>query len=139
MQRRTPNITVIPWHDETTAATGFPARSDYVEWFWLPVLGPSATWLLRRIDSGFDEFPNGYVLDVVATAKALGIAARDDAGTIFVRAMQRLQTFGIAHEARDSLAVRRALPAVSHRHVERMPHHLRTTHADWVHRRRSAA
>lgn len=126
------NPTVIPWHDETTMDQGFSARSEYVEWYWLPVLGPSATWLLRRIDCGFDEFPNGYVLDSLATAKALGIAARDAAGTIFSRAIERLQTFGIAQQRSESLAVRRMLPSVSQRQIERLPAHLRTTHADWL-------
>ena len=139
MQHRNLTLTVIPWHDETTAATGFSARSDYVEWFWLPVLGPSATWLLRRIDVGFDEFPNGYVLDAVATARALGIAARDEAGTIFTRALARLQTFGVAHQARESLAVRRSLPVISHRQIERLPPHLHAAHRDWLHRRNLAA
>ena len=81
------NLTVVPWHDSTVESVGFAARSAYVEWFWLPVLGPSATWLLRRIDFGFDDFPNGYVLDTRATAISLGVAAREDTGTIFARAV----------------------------------------------------
>lgn len=88
-----PNLTVVPWLDTTVESVGFGARSDYVEWFWLPVLGPSATWLLRRIDFGFDDFPNGYLLDTRATALSLGVAARGDTGTIFGRAVSRLQMF----------------------------------------------
>lgn len=123
---------MVPWRDATVEATGFAARSDYVEWFWLPVLGPSATWLLRRIDSGFDQFPDGYLLDTRETARALGIAARDDAGTIFTRAIDRLHAFGIAHGATDAYAVRRVLPPVSHRHLQRMPPHLRDAHPAWL-------
>ena len=125
-------LQVVPWRDATVETIGFPARSDYVEWFWLPVLGPSATWLLRRIDAGFDEFPDGYMLDTRETARALGIAARDDAGTIFARAIERLHTFGVAHGATDAYAVRRVLPPVSHRHLQRMPQHLRDAHDAWV-------
>lgn len=123
---------VVPWRDATVEAVGFPARSDYVEWFWLPVLGPSATWLLRRIDAGFDEHPDGYLLDARETARALGIAARDDAGTIFARSIDRLQSFGVAHGSTSSYAVRRVLPPVSRRHLERMPTRLRDAHAAWV-------
>lgn len=126
------SISVVPWLDATVEAVGFAARSDYVEWFWLPVLGPSATWLLRRIDAGFDEYPDGYLLDTRETARALGIAARDDAGTIFNRAVERLHSFGIAHGLGDACAVRRVLPPVSQRHLQRMPQHLRNVHAVWI-------
>lgn len=129
------SLTISPWNDVTVEALGYPARSDYVEWFWLPVLGPSATWLLRRIDFGFDEFPGGYELDVRATARALGVAARDDTGTIFARALDRLNIFGIAHGAGGAFAVRRVLPPVSQRHLDRMPEHLRSAHAVWLRQR----
>lgn len=132
-------LTVTPWHDSTVEALGFGARSDYVEWFWLPVLGPTATWLLRRIDFGFDDFPTGYVLDARATAQALGIAARDDIGTIFARAISRLSMFGLAHSTQNGYAVRRHLPTVTQRHLQRMPAHLREAHGAWLHKHSSAA
>ena len=133
------SVSVVPWRDSTVESLGFPVRSDYVEWFWLPVLGPSATWLLRRIDLGFDEFPDGYTLDSRATAQALGIAARDDAGTIFGRAIERLQSFGVAHGNSDALAVRRVLPPVAQRHLNRMPTNLRDAHPQWLQARVDAA
>jgi hypothetical protein len=133
------NLTVVPWHDHTVESVGFSARSAYVEWFWLPVLGPSATWLLRRIDFGFDDFPNGYVLDTRATASSIGVAAREDTGTIFARAVSRLQMFGVAQTTRTGLAVRRVLPPVPHRHLQRMPEHLRSAHPDWLRDRPAAA
>ena len=133
------NPTVIPWRDPVVESRGLCVRSDYVEWFWLPVLGPSATWLLRRIDFGFDDYPSGYVLDAQVTARALGIAARDETGTIFGRAVSRLQMFGVAHTLGDSLAVRRILPEVSQRHLQRMPPHLRDAHPAWLSSRQPVA
>lgn len=132
-------LSVTPWLDATVESLGYPTRSDYVEWFWLPVLGPSATWLLRRIDFGFDEFPEGYMLDVLATARAIGVAGRNDVGTIFARALERLNTFGLAHGSNSAFAVRRVLPPVSHRHLARMPEHLRSAHHEWLRRPTLAA
>ncbi|MFZ9730791.1 MAG: hypothetical protein ACO3CX_04070 [Ilumatobacteraceae bacterium] len=129
------SVSVVPWRDATVESLGFPVRSEYIEWFWLPVLGPSATWLLRRIDAGFEQYPDGYVLDARSTAQALGIAARDDAGTIFARALSRLQSFGIAHGNCNSLAVRRVLPPVAQRHLSRMPATVRDAHPQWVQNR----
>ena len=39
---------IRPWSDDVVDKLGFDPRSSYVEDFWLPTLGPSTTWLLRR-------------------------------------------------------------------------------------------
>ena len=41
-------LTIRPWPDEVIDRLGFDPRSPYVERFWLGVLGPSTTWLMRR-------------------------------------------------------------------------------------------
>ena len=46
------SITVRPWIDPVVDDDGFDPRSRYVEVFWLGVLGPTATWLLRRLVAG---------------------------------------------------------------------------------------
>jgi hypothetical protein len=46
--------------------------------------------------------------------------------------VSRLQMFGVAHTLGDSLAVRRILPEVSQRHLQRMPPHLRDAHPNWL-------
>ena len=48
-------LAIYPWSDPVTDATGHPVRSDYVEQFWLGILGPTATWLVRRLVAGFDH------------------------------------------------------------------------------------
>ena len=47
-------------------------RSTYVERFWLGILGPSTTWLLRSLAYGFDGAPDGFDLDILDTARVLG-------------------------------------------------------------------
>ena len=42
-------LTVQPWVDEVIDTVGHEVRSPYVEQFWLGLLGPSSTWLLRRL------------------------------------------------------------------------------------------
>ena len=36
--------------------------------FWLGVLGPTATWLMRRLAAGLDHQPDGYQIDLASTA-----------------------------------------------------------------------
>ena len=69
--------TVRPWIDPVVDDDGFDPRSRYVELFWLGVLGPTATWLMRRLVAGLDS-PEGYDLDLDATARAMGLSYSAD-------------------------------------------------------------
>ena len=45
-------LMVVPWLDPVVDSVGYEVRSQYVELFWLNVLGPTATWILRRLVLG---------------------------------------------------------------------------------------
>lgn len=124
-------LMVVPWHDPVVDSIGFDVRSAYVELFWLNVLGPTATWTLRRLVSGLDRYPLGYELDLSETANALGLSYSPGTSNTFVRALQRCILFGAAQPIPDGLAVRRRLPPVAERHLARMPPHLRDAHRSW--------
>ena len=65
-----PSIQMVPWHDPVVDLIGHDARSTYVERFWLGVLGPSATWLLRITAYGFEHQPEGFELECAAAVTA---------------------------------------------------------------------
>jgi hypothetical protein len=100
--------------------------------FWLNILGPTATWLLRRVVDGLDHYPGGYELDLEQTAKALGLGYSRGTLNPFARALHRCVLFGAAQPVDGGLAVRRRLPPVSARHLARMPDHLRDAHRSWL-------
>lgn len=94
-------------------------RSAYVERYWLPVLGPSAVWLLRRIADGFDAHPDGFDLDLAEAAAALGLAGQ---ARRVQRTCERLVAFNVAQYREEGvLAVRRALPALPPGRVRKLP------------------
>ena len=126
-----PTLVIVPWHDDVVDPIGFDPRSTYVELFWLNVLGPTATWLLRRMALGLDQYPGGYELDLAETAKALGLGFIPGSNNPFSRAMQRCVLFGVAQPIAGGLAVRRRIPPVATRHLQRMPDYLRHAHAAW--------
>jgi hypothetical protein len=126
-----PALVVVPWTDEVVDSVGFDPRSQYVELFWLNVLGPTATWLLRRMVTGLDEYPGGYELDLRETAGALGLSYAPGTSNPFIRALNRCVLFGAAQPISGGLAVRRRLPPVALRHLQRMPEHLRLAHESW--------
>jgi len=125
------HLMVVPWHDPVVDSVGYDVRSQYVELFWLNVLGPTATWILRRLVLGFDRYPLGYELDLEETACALGLSYTIGTANVFVRSLNRCVLFGVSQPTEGGLAVRRKVPPVAARHLARMPAHLRQAHQQW--------
>jgi hypothetical protein len=126
-------VMVVPWHDPIVDAVGFDVRSNYVELFWLNVLGPTATWTLRRLVTGLDRYPLGYELDLAETAGMLGLAYSAGTSNSFARALQRCQLFGMSQAMPGgALAVRRRVPPVAARQLSRMPPQLQAMHVQWT-------
>lgn len=123
------HLTVRPLPDPVVDQLGYEPRSSYVETYWLGILGPTTTWLLRRIVAGFDDHPEGYALDLVETARCLGLGDRRSRHSPFARALRRLVQFDLARVADDDvLAVRRRVPPLSRRQVVHLPPSLQAAH-----------
>ena len=123
---------IRPWPDDIIDSMGFDPRSSYVESFWLCVLGPSTTWLLRRVVAGLDREPDGYAISLADTARSLGLSDRGGRSSPFVRAISRTIKFELATpEGPDVLAVRRKVPPLNQRQVDRLPPALQVAHRRW--------
>ena len=70
------SVTVAPWLDPIVDAHGVDPRSEYVELYWLGILGPSATWFLRRLAAGLERSPDGFTLNLDLAARSLGLSPR---------------------------------------------------------------
>jgi len=125
-------VRVRPWDDPLVDRRGHDPRSVYVEQFWLSVLGPTATWLLRRLVAGFDHHPDGYELDVPSAARSLGLSVTKGWASPFAKALQRCVMFGVVQRLPDEWVVRRRVPLISQRHLLRLPVELQTAHQQWT-------
>lgn len=125
-------VRITPWDDPVVDRRGHDPRSAYVEQFWLSVLGPTATWLLRRLVAGFDRQPDGYELDVTGTARALGLSVTKGMASPFAKALQRCVMFGVAQRLSEAWVVRRRVPSISQRHLLRLPAELQSAHEQWT-------
>lgn len=126
-------LAIKPWEDPVVDRVGFDPRSPYVERFWLGVIGPSTTWLLRRIAAGFDASPEGFEMPLGETARALGLGDRSGRNAPFFRTINRMFQFELAMLiCPDEIAVRRRLPALGPRHAGRLSPPLREAHDRWM-------
>ena len=123
---------MVAWPEPVIEALGHDPRSQYVELFWLGVIGPTATWLMRRLAAGFDAQPEGFDLDLCETARTLGVGAGGGLNSPFRRAITRCVTFELACQPDTGvLAVRRKMPPLPRRLLVRLPASLQEHHSRW--------
>lgn len=122
-------LTIRPWPDDVIDSLGHDPRSHYVETYWLGILGPSTTWLLRRLVAGLEASPSGFELPLADTARALGLGDKGGRHSPFMRALARLVQFDLAQPHGDPvLAVRRKVPPLNRRQLQRLPAALQEQH-----------
>jgi hypothetical protein len=127
-----PYLRVVRWLDPIADPHGVHPCSRYVELYWLGIIGPSTTWLIRRISYGLEVHADGFDLDLAETARALGLGDRLGRNSPFRRAIRRLCTFELARpHGPNGLAVRVQVPPLPLRHVSRLPEALQQSHRRW--------
>jgi hypothetical protein len=107
--------------------------SRYVELYWLGIIGPSTTWLLRRLTYGLEVHGDGFDLHLPETARSLGLGDKMGKNSPFRRALARLITFELARpHGPGGLAVRQHIPPLPLRHLSRLPDSLQRSHRRWL-------
>lgn len=137
---------VTAWADPTVDALGWDVRDrdtssgqpPYVETFWLPLLGPTATWLLRRCNSHLDT-PNPGSLPTQVLAESLGLGPSISRSSKLADTIDRAERFGFASLTirGDELRVRTHLPPLTERQLQKLPEPLQALHQQ-VQRRQQA-
>lgn len=126
-------LRIRPWADEVLDRIGFDPRSPYVERFWLGIVGPSVTWLLRRVAAGFDASPDGFEMPLGETARALGLGDAGGRNSAFFRTLNRMVQFDLAKvSGPNELEVMRRLPPLSRRQAARLSPPLQEAHERWL-------
>ena len=76
--------------------------------------------------------PDGFAIDLAATAASLGLGWESGRANPFARAVQRLVMFGLAQPVGDRLAIRSVVPPLAMKQLARLPEHLQRAHAQWA-------
>jgi hypothetical protein len=113
-------LAIEPWIDPLVEAHGFGPRSPYVEVCWLPVLGPTATWLYRRLGSWVEIEDETVPVDLADLSVSLGIGQGLGRHSPLMRSLGRLAQFHVARWQGSALGVRRSLPLLPERQAARL-------------------
>ncbi len=124
-----PLLHVLRWHDPLIDRLGHDPRSRYIERFWLGVLGPSTTLLLRVFADAHDEHRGVAHLDLGDVAVQIGVGNHGGRNSPLSRSIQRAIRLGAARPAgADSIEVRHRLAPLSRSQIERLPFALQAEH-----------
>lgn len=128
----TDSLRVTPLADPVLDRLGHDPRSNYVERYWLPILGPSCLLLIRKLSAELEQQPDGFLLRTADWAQEMGVGMKGGRNGPLWRAVERGCRFGAAQRNGELLAVRRRLPPLTARQVDRLPQQLRASHDHWV-------
>lgn len=124
-------LTFRIWRDSVVEARGYHARSDYVELFWLPVIGPSSLLTLRRLSVWLEASPEGVTEPLEVLSSHLGLGRVANANSTLVRTLKRLGDFYLVERSGDELVVRVRVGPVPARMLVKLPPGLRACHEQW--------
>lgn len=125
-------VRVQPWPDPVIDRVGLDPRSDYVEQFWLGVIGPASTLLVRHLAARLDREPEGFELDLVHTAQVLGLGTGLGRWGPIQRTLSRCASFGLLRRWGDeAVLVRRRIPPVTRPLLARLPPDRQAAHDAW--------
>ncbi len=121
-------LTFVLLLDPVIDRFGHDVDSAYVESYWLPILGPSATWIARQLVRRL--YTQGSFIEVrleeLSTSIGLGHGTARNAP--IVRTLTRLVEFGMAATGGTAYAIRPCFPSLPARLLERLPQSLVDSH-----------
>jgi len=129
---------VRAWVDPVVESHGFPVNSAYTETMILPILGPSATFALRRLGAWAAAQPEGLTVDIAELASDLGLSHGGGRHSTMARTIARLCKFEMAQWRGDGLPVRVAVAPVSERQLVRLSARVVLAHRSMVRLRSSS-
>ncbi len=123
------SLRILRWRDPILDRHGFGVDSEYAELFWLPTLGPSALWLLRRVAALLTDVNDSVTIDSELLGTMLGLRYGNIRDSLIEKTVRRCIYFSVARPTgTDSIAFKTALGPLSQRQLERLPEPLRALH-----------
>jgi hypothetical protein len=118
-------FTVIAYPDSIVEEFGYGPEAAYIEYCWLPIIGPSGAWLWRRLArTAIEAGATPVQVDAVDLFVGIGLGEGLLRHSTGPRTISRLVAFDFARRAgRDGelLAVRTAVGSLPRHFVRRLP------------------
>ncbi len=121
------------WQNGCDKQNAFYYRSTYIEKFWLSILGPSATWILRLL---LDEIKTNDPITVMTSnyiASQVGLSDNTSKNSPLCRSIRRLLDFRIAKQIKEGhLVISKYIPPLSTRQTLKLPSSMLELHKKYL-------
>ena len=114
-----PTFNLSTW--DNGSVSGYPIHDHYVETFWLPIIGPTAMFAARQLDT---RLTRGHTrINLAEFGSGLGVSTGTGRHTAINRTIGRLVDFGKARISPDGerLELLTVWPALPPRSRRRLP------------------
>ncbi len=126
-------LKVVRWEDPFIDKVGYEADGEYVELFYLNILGPSSLFLLRFLVKELLKSREHVDIDLDILSFRLGLNSKTSKKSLISRSLKRSISFGMIRRiSHDTFAVRLYLPQLSLRQRQRFPQSLNLEHDNYV-------
>lgn len=119
--------------DPVIEQRGYAVRDPYVEMFWLPILGPSAVFMLRRL-----VLAGQHGATRTTSLEELGLQLGLVRPQVMRHTLNRLERFHVATVHRNRIVVPSHLPPLTEHQVLQLCGSLRLAHRHHVQRQVAA-
>lgn len=121
------SIRFTPWRDINVESLGYDPRSSYVENYWLPFLGPSTIFLLRRVIETLQTQPHGFAIDINTLSAMLGLGENTGKNSSIQKTLNRILIFELGRiMPSGALSIRLKMPPLPQRYIDRLVPPLKT-------------
>lgn len=115
-----------------TERLGHAVDGEYVETFWLPILGPSSILALRRLSRWLTTSPDGITVPLATLSACLGLGHGTGRHAAIVRTLGRLADFHLATIDHDRYLIAPSVQLLPQRLLRRLPPGLLTAHEQLI-------
>lgn len=134
---------VAAWPDPSIDNYGFRPTSLYFTHCWLPVIGPTASWIYQLLNArlaGVEELdwpaqPEGFEVRLSTLLLSVGLVNVATGSHRFEQNLTRLVRFDLARRAGtqstwagSKMDVRRRVPWLNDRQLKKVPEHVMAAH-----------
>lgn len=125
-------ITFTPIQANNNSTSSFLANDPYINTFWLPILGPTATLLLNHLMSSalceYDEF----VMDLAELSSTIGVGNREGNSSPIVKNLKRLCDFGLISKYQERYYIPTNIEPMCENHLRKLNTKLQCEHSAWL-------
>lgn len=124
--------TFIPIQPNNNSTVSFLANDPYIDKFWLPILGPTATLLLHELMGKALVSPDAFTSSIRELSCIIGVGNREGSASPIAKNLKRLCDFGLISKYNDYYYVPTNIEMMGEDKLRKLSYTLQSEHKKWI-------